>query len=199
MKNLATTSEQSTRGFLSLGTATMHQMTINKLPKLESVKRTIRNYICKNVESCGNPNCAAEIVIPDKYKSTLKGDRFLLFDSGIGDEQRIIVNETPKFVSFLCTSDNWYCDGTFSVVPNLFLQLYPLHAGVIFPCIYALLPNKSEATYDRLFKKLLEIDPLLNPITIMIDFEKAAMNALEDNYISIISGCFFHLRQNVCI
>ena len=40
--------------------------------------------------SCGNPTCAAEIVIPDKYKSTLNGDAFLLFNSGIGDEQRII-------------------------------------------------------------------------------------------------------------
>ena len=124
----------------------------------------------------------------------------MLFDSGIGDDQKIIVYGTPKFVPLLCTSDNWYCDGTFSVVPNLFLQLYALHAekdGVIFPCISALLRNKSEATYDRLFKKLLEIEPLLNPITIMIDFEKAAMDALKDNFISIISGCFFHLRQNV--
>ena len=57
MKNLAATPEQSTRGILSLGTATMHQITINKLQILESVKRTIRNYKCKNVESCGNPTC----------------------------------------------------------------------------------------------------------------------------------------------
>ena len=83
MKNLATTSEQSTRGILSLGTATMHQITINKLPKLESVKRTIRKYKCKNVESFGNQTCAAEIVIPDKYKRTLEGDPFLLFDPGV--------------------------------------------------------------------------------------------------------------------
>ena len=48
--------------------------------------------------------------------------------------------------------------------------------ALFFPCIHALLPNKSEATYDRLFKKLLEIEPLLNPIAIMIDFEEAAMN-----------------------
>ena len=104
---MATTFEQSTRGILTLGTATMHKMTINKLPKFESVKIKIRNYKCKNVECSGNPTCAAEIVILDKYKSTLKGDPFLLFDSGIGDEQRITVYGTPKFVSLLCTSDNW--------------------------------------------------------------------------------------------
>ena len=69
--------------------------------------------------------------------------------------------------------------------------------GVIFPCIYALLPNKTEAIYDKLFKKLLEIEPLLNPLTIMVDFEKAAINALEENFISVITGCFFHLSQNI--
>ena len=105
---------------------------------------------------------------------------------------------TAKCVSLLCRSGNWFCDETFSVVLNLFSQLYTIHAektGIIFPCIYALLPNKSEATYYRLFQKLLEIEPLLNPVTVMINFEKAAMNALEGNFISIITGCFFHLRQ----
>ena len=29
----------------------------------------------------------------------------------------------------------------------------------------------------------------------MVDFEKAAINALEDQFISVISGCFFHLSQ----
>ena len=72
----------------------MHQMTINKLPAFESVKKTIRNYKCKNVESCGNPTCTTEIVIPDKYKSRLKGDPFLFFNSGFGNEQRIIVYGT---------------------------------------------------------------------------------------------------------
>ena len=67
----------------------------------------------------------------------------------------------------------------------------------IFPCIYALLPNKSEAIYDKLFKKLLEIEPSLNPVTVMIDFERASINALEDNFNSVIIGCFFHFSQNI--
>ena len=200
MKDLASVTEQSTRGILSSGIETMHPSTVNKLPQLESVKRTIRNYKSISIESCGNPTTPAEIVIPDKYKITLKGEPFLLYDSGFGDQQRIIVYGTRNFISCLSSCDNWYCDGTFSVVPDLFVQLYTIHAekdGNIFPCIYALLPNKSEATYDKLFKKLLEIEPLLNPVTVMIDFERAAMNALEENFISVITGCFFHLSQNI--
>ena len=60
----------------------------------------------------------------------------------------------------------------------MYTQLYTIHAekdGVIFPCIYALLPNKTEEINDRLFKKLLEIEPL-NPSTIMIGLSKAALN-----------------------
>ena len=200
MKDIASNSEQSTRGILSLGIEEMHPSTVNKLRKLESVKRTIRNYKSMSIENCGSPTCAAEIVIPEKYKNSLKGEPFLLYDSGYGDQQRIVIYGTHKFLSLLRNCDNWFCDGTFSVVPDLFTQLYTIHAemdGVIFPCIYALLPNKTEAIYDKLFKKLLEIEPLLNPLTIMVDFGKAAINALEENFISVITGCFFHLSQNI--
>ena len=69
--------------------------------------------------------------------------------------------------------------------------------GYIFPCVYALLPDKRESTYSKLLRKLLEIQPDLNPMNIMVDFEKAAIKSFEDNFLSIISGCFFHLSQNV--
>ena len=44
MKEIASDSEQSTRDILSIGIGEMNPCTINKLLKLESVKRTIRNY-----------------------------------------------------------------------------------------------------------------------------------------------------------
>ena len=69
--------------------------------------------------------------------------------------------------------------------------------GFVFPCIFALLPNKKESTYNTLLRKLLEIKPDLNPKTIMVDFEKAAINSFENNFNVVISGCFFHLSQNI--
>ena len=107
MKDIASNSEQSTRGILSIGIGEMNSSTINKLPQLESVKRTIRNYKSLSIENCGSPTCAAEIVIPEKYKTSLKGEPFLLYDSGFGDEQRIIIYGTLKFLSLLRN-----CDGT---------------------------------------------------------------------------------------
>ena len=48
-----------------------------------------------------------------------------------------------------------------------------------------------------MFNKLLELEPELNPSSIMIDFEKAAMNSLEKKFIACVSGCFFHLSQSI--
>ena len=90
MKDIATDCEQSTRGIISKGIGEMNSSKINKLPQLKSVKRTIRNYKSISNENCGSPTCAAEIVIPEKYKTSLKGEPFLLYDSGFGVEQGLI-------------------------------------------------------------------------------------------------------------
>ena len=113
IKSMASNSEQSTRAILSTSLETMHPSVINTFPKLESVKRIIRVYKSAGIETCGHPESAAGIIIPEKYKTTLKGDPFLLFDSGFGDEQRMLLYATPKSLSILSKSNNWFCDGTF--------------------------------------------------------------------------------------
>ena len=102
-------------------------------------------------------------------------------------------------LSLLQESLSWYADGTFKVVPEQFFQLYTIHAekgSTIIPCIYALLTKKTQATYKKLFTKILEINPELNPFLIMVDFEKA-INAFEEKFLSVVLGCFVHLSQNI--
>ena len=79
MKDLAYGTEQSTRGILSSGIETIYPSTVNKLPQLESVKRTIRNYKSISIESCANPSSAVEIVIPDEYTFILKCKDYCLW------------------------------------------------------------------------------------------------------------------------
>ena len=82
-----------------------------------------------------NPATASEIHILETYRVTTKGESFLLFDSGVGDNSRIIIFATPKMFSILRDSQRWYADGTFNVVPQQFYQLYTLRAdknGYIF-------------------------------------------------------------------
>ena len=157
---------------------------ITKLPKTESIKRMIRVH--KNgPERIINPATASEIHILERYRVTPKGESFLLFDSGVGDNSRIIIFATPKMFSILRDSQRWYADGTFKVVPQQFNQLNTLHA------------EKNGTTYDRISRKLLEIEPALNPTHIMVDFEKTSINALEEHFLAEVSGCFFHFFQNI--
>ena len=124
----------------------------------------------------------------------------MLSDSGVGETNRLILFATANFLSILKESPNWYCDGTFKVCPEQFFQIYTIHAekdGNVFPCVYGLLRSKNELTYDRMFNKLVELEPELNPSSIMVDFEKAAINSLEKNFIACVSGCFFHLSQSI--
>ena len=44
---------------------------------------------------------------------------FLLFDSGEGDINRLMLFGTSNFIYILKESNDWYCDGTFKVVPAL--------------------------------------------------------------------------------
>src|SRR5688572_17336502 len=92
-------------------------------------------------------------------------------------------------------------DGTFKVIPELFFQLYTvqcLSPESIVPCWFVLLPNKTQATYSRLFEEIKVLQPQVRPATITMDFEKAAINAGNQCFTKAeIHGCFFHLSQNI--
>ena len=92
-------------------------------------------------------------------------------------------------------------DGTFKQFPDMFYQLYTIHVtigGYNQPCIYALLPNKTEKTYHDFTQALLQLIPNANPERIMMDFEKSAVNAFSTTFPTAqITGCYFHLCQSV--
>ena len=85
-------SEESTRVILFYGIEQMGASSVAQLPKFESVKRTIRMHKSRSEEKCG------KILVPEKYKVTLKQEPFLLFDSGYGD----------VCFSHLADSRTWY-------------------------------------------------------------------------------------------
>jgi hypothetical protein len=128
---------------------------------------------------------------------------FLLYDSGdIGIyENRILLFSTEKSLNILRNSDHWFLDGTFSSCPNLFSQLYTIHAvysGEIIPLVSVLLPDKKEVTYNKMFQALKSFKFELCPKSFATDFEKAAMNSIKNEFPSTeIHGCFFHFSQAV--
>jgi hypothetical protein len=66
----------------------------------------------------------------------------------------------------------------------------------VVPSVNVLLPDKKEDNYCRMFDALKSLKPNLNPKTILIDYEKAAINAIKTVFPSTkVNGCFFYLSQ----
>jgi len=90
-------------------------------------------------------------------------------------------------------------DGTFKVAPTLFCQAYVILIeilGGVHPAVYALLPNKKEQTYVKLFSIINQLQPDLHPTSVSCDFELGAITAIKNSFENInIFGCYFHLSQ----
>ena len=163
------------------------------LPKIENLKRNIRRARQDN-DQPGNPIDRATIpVLPNQYTQTTNGQRFLLHDTGVGDPNRIIMFSTNQALDCLNTSDHWFDDGTFKVCPEMFFQLYSVHALInkrVSPCVFVLLPHKTGITYQRFFN---ELSNHINngPISMMFDFEIGAINAACQAFPGLgTNGCF---------
>ena len=96
MKECALNSGEKPRLILSKGITKLDETSIIALPRLDSVKRTIRRHKCLDEDTSINQASAAEMIIPDKYRITLKGELFLVYDSGIGDSNRMLIFSAPK-------------------------------------------------------------------------------------------------------
>ena len=132
-----------------------------------------------------------------------------------GEDSTLIDNKNPRYFIFdttdplkmLCSSDHMFAVGTFKSFPSLFTQLYGIHteSSVLNntpPVLYALLPNKSKATYIAFFNDLRNIcvqhDLILNPRLITVDFEQSCLKPLQNVFPgSEVKGCNFHF--NKCI
>ena len=118
-----------------------------------------------------NPNSLSELQFPEEYTQTCSGSPFLLFDSGPSNN-RILLFSTQRNLELMDHCDHWYADGTFRAAPPLFTQIYTIHAvkyNSTIPTVFALMPNKSQDTYVRLFNAIKDLKPNLNPISIMTD------------------------------
>ena len=113
----------------------------------------------------------------------------------------MIILGTEDNIAALHSYGNWFCDGTFDSAP-IGYQLYTIHAlvsdTVTIPLIFCIEKNKNESTYREIFYCLKELDVTLNPRSIMLDFERAAINAVSQ-YIpdAELQGCFFHFGQAI--
>lgn len=104
--------------------------TIAILPSNKSMTKTI--YRQRTGHSTAKlPRNVAEIVMTDELRNTKDGISFLLYDTEneLADDDRTMIFGTADNVRFLAKCDQLFMDGTFSITPPLFRQVYIIHGN----------------------------------------------------------------------
>ena len=90
-------------------------------------------------------------------------------------------------------------DGTFKATPPLFNQIYTIHAvkySNVIPTVFVLMSDRNTTSYVRILTESNKLNPNLKPLTVMTDFEHAALLAFKTVYSNTEQrGCLFHMSQ----
>lgn len=142
----------------------------------------------------------SDVIIPQEL-----ADDFLIIDDGDG-EDRILAFCSKYGRQCLKELSNFFADGTFKCCNKLFSQLYTIHADLgstldatnIIPVVYALMPDRKQTTYERLFSCIKLKIPQWQPQRFKTDFEIGAMQAIGKIFPgSVVTGCNFHFNQSL--
>ncbi|CAF1054091.1 unnamed protein product [Rotaria sordida] len=143
--------------------------------------------------------------IPDAYSKILQKNDFLIVDKMITRRQRILLFSSNEQMKMLFTAETILMDGTFSTCPNMFDQVYTIHAikyDQSFPCVFGLLRNRQKSTYHFMFNELksiaLQMQLNFAPKTIMSDFEPGLLAVVSTEFATAThSSCYFHFTQAI--
>ena len=172
-----------------------------KLPKLDSLKRTIHRERERVLAAPAPPPALEELNLPSEYQRRAKGE---LYDSG-SEAQRILIFGTQSNLDMLEASQVWLADGTFKTAPShlptctccmhgLRRGAGPLKDCHLLPSLFVLLANKPQATYTRMWQQIRLLCSNGQPSRMLMDIEKAAINNFQHTWpAAVVKYCFFHL------
>jgi hypothetical protein len=170
------------------------------LHREENCKRTIRYQR----PTPPVPATYADVRLPEEYTTTTNNQQFLQYDNDQNAENRMLVFHSPDNLERLANAQTFFMNGTFSVAPHPFKQLYTIRVrfkDVTVTAIYAFLPNKCQDTYRELFQSIVDnchaSNLQLNVQTIITDFEDTVLRAATTVFGRHINhqGYFYHLTQ----
>ena len=127
------------------------------LPREENRKLTIRYQR----PTPPVPATYADVRLPEEYTTTTNNQQFLLYDNGQHAENRMLVFYLPESLEILANTLTFFIfmDGTFSIAPHPFKQLYTIRVpfkDVTSTAVYVFLPNKCQNTYRELFQYIVD-------------------------------------------
>ena len=164
------------------------------------------------------PADAIDIAFPPEYANIQIGNEadvvpFLMFNysytSVVGGQRdsTILAFGTDELLTELCNARTVYMDGTFSICPPQFYQVFSIHffpynSRRQMPAIYCLLRGKTENIYTRFFGHIIA-KALAMGLTIrweksMANFESGLWPALHATFPLLLrKGCLFHFMNAV--
>ena len=121
----ASRSDDRTQAIVGANTQNMSENAKIFLPSMETMKRSIRRVREGNNRPAPRPDDRG-FVLPDDQKILENGELFLQHDNE-NNEARILIFGTTTGLTFLTNADDWFMDGTFTVAPPQFAELYTIH------------------------------------------------------------------------
>ena len=122
IKRRAEGTNDTSQQILSAELSAISESVAVNLPSMEVLRRNVRAARQERNMPPLPINRAAIPVLPQQYQQTENGQQFLLFDSGVGDAERILIFLSQQGLEFLSNSEHWYADGTFKVCPEVFFS-----------------------------------------------------------------------------
>jgi len=179
-----------------------------RFPSFHEVRRQLSRHRTAQYIPVRDP-----LNIPDELRVTLRGRQLAVGDANHGERFLLHEGQGGKMLIFCANtelsirhrSEYLVCDGTFEMAPNSAYQLYTMHGFFnnteSLPLVWALLPNKSRATYNEMLVAIRE--QLINTFGdigairyFLTDFELAAVQAIQNVFPeATVKGCSFHFRQ----
>ncbi|XP_076055366.1 uncharacterized protein LOC143033764 [Oratosquilla oratoria] len=192
MKRKAATTNDRPNNILSFTVRELDDQVKARMPRPDTSKRVLRRV--RAAHRPKDPQSLQELDITGPWASNL------LYDNGPAADERIIVFASPGHLEQLAACDDWCMDGTFSVAPRLFTQLYVVQGRIgegYFPLAFALLQRKTQTTYEELFRVLEQHG--CDPSTVIVDFERPVELGLRAVFGEEIQVrfCFYHLSQSI--
>ena len=176
-----------------------------RIGRLETCKRDLRRQ--KRGALPKEPDSLPELTITEEWATT-SGEhprRFLLHDSGPDSHPRVIVFATNEGLRTLAAAHTWHMDGTFSMCPRIFTQLYSIRVplgNTAVSCVYGFIQGKSQEAYETFLRAVLagceDLGFSPDPGNIVTDFEMATLQAISTVFGPDVhrQGCFYHLTQS---
>jgi len=101
------------------------------------------------------PQSRQDIVFPEAMITTMNSEPFLLHAA---EANEVLIFSSQSDFVHLCSQETVYIDGTFDAVPQLYAQLFTIHAFVDgnrqIRLVYCILPSKTRDMYTQVFRVL---------------------------------------------